>query len=337
MKRPYCTIAEIIDDLKLTGLPSGETAMMRHVRAASRWIEEKTGSFYPVTAAKTFRGKGASELWIPPLLSVSSIAVDGDALTSSEYELRPLAKHWEDGPYTCVSLAVDEPALAVFDLDSVVVITGTWGLYDATEALGQTLPAQMLAADVSFAGSDGSKFSPGMMLRIESEQILITATGAFTDSTTNTSGALDESQETIPLVDGTKVAVGEVIRIEFEQMKVLDVQTNTAYVKRGWNQTTIVSHLTNQDVYVLRTFAIDRGCNGTTAALHAQTTAISRQLVPEDVNYLAREIAALMQKKSESSFAGRIGNAESGETAYFNEFPKDPIDKILSQYGIFKP
>jgi hypothetical protein len=335
MKRLYCNIAEVIDDLSLAGC-SSEAAMMKHIRAASRWIDDQAGEFLPATAAKTFLGMGFDRLFIPPLLSVSSITVDGVALGPGDYDLLPRNKHWEDGPYTCVQMASDGTRTR-FEVDEEIVITGTWGLYGASEDTGQTLPGNVLIGDASIAFSDGSKISPGMTLKIESEQLLVTASGAFSDSATNTNQALDSSQETVLTLDGTKVKAGEVLRIDFEQMKCVEVQTNTALAKRGWNQTTRVAHLTNADVYVLRTYAVDRGCNGTVAAAHLATTPISRMAIPDDVNYLAREIAALMLKKAESSFAGRIGNAETGETFYFNELPKDAINRILGHYRIVRP
>jgi hypothetical protein len=335
MKRLYCNLAEVIDDLSLAGL-SSEAAMMKHVRAASRWIDDHVGEFLPVAASKTFVGIGFDKLFIPPLLSVSSITVDGVALGQSDYDLLPLNKHWEDGPYTCVQMASDGSRTR-FEIDEEIVITGTWGLFSASEDTGQTLPGNVLIGDTSIAFSDGSKFSPGMTLKIESEHLLITGSGAFSDSATNTNQVLDNSQETVLLLDGTKGKAGEVLRIDFEQMKCVEVQTNTVLVKRGWNQTARVAHLTNADVYVLRTYAVDRGCNGTAAAAHVATTPINRMLVPDDINYLAREIAALMLKKAESSFAGRIGNAETGETFYFNELPKDAINRILGHYRIVRP
>jgi len=70
---------------------------------------------------------------------------------------------------------------------------------------------------------------------------------------------------------------------------------------------------------------VRRGVNGTTAAAHS-TAAIYRYEVPESVNYLCRQIAGLMRAKAETGWSGKSGNAETGETFYFNEFPKQIRD-----------
>jgi hypothetical protein len=86
------------------------------------------------------------------------------------------------------------------------------------------------------------------------------------------------------------------------------------------------------DVY--RTYAVERGVNGTTAALHTAVSAISCYMVPDDIFFLAKEIACLMKKKEESAYAGKTGNAALGETFYNDIFPRFDIEPVKRHYKI---
>ena len=74
--------------------------------------------------------------------------------------------------------------------------------------------------------------------------------------------------------------------------------------------------------------------NGTTAATHATSTAISRYFVPDDILYLTKEIATLSANKALSGYQGRTGNGETGVVFYNDAFPKFDIDKVKSNYYI---
>jgi hypothetical protein len=76
---------------------------------------------------------------------------------------------------------------------------------------------------------------------------------------------------------------------------------------------------------------VKRGVNGTTAAAHASAAAY-QVVAPADVNYLCRQIASLMIKKAETGFVGRSGNDELGTGFWVNEFPKNQIESVRSNY-----
>jgi hypothetical protein len=166
-----------------------------------------------------------------------------------------------------------------------------------------------------------------MTLLIDSEQEYIEATGAATDSTANLNETLTASDEQVTVTDGTKVNTGEVIRIDFEQMKVLEVQSNTLLVERGYNGTKKTSHTSGMDVYVYRTFTVQRGVNGTTAATHTNAS-ISRYVAPREIEQLTVQMAALKYKLAQSAYANKTGNPELGEVFYVEEFPKDTLRRM---------
>jgi hypothetical protein len=203
-------------------------------------------------------------------------------------------------------------------------------MYDKTVSLPLSAVGQLIGA-TNLVVSDGSQISPGMMLELESEWEMVTGTGAATASTATVSGAWDNASEELAVSDGTKVLAGETIKVDFEQMRVLDVSGNTLLVARGANKSKRNTHTNATAVNVFRTFNVLRGANYSTAAAHTGVS-VSRQVAPADVNYLCRQVAILMINKAKTGFAGRGGNDELGTGFWVNEFPRTQIEKIQANY-----
>lgn len=330
--RAYCTILDVVDALGEPGVKS-ERAVFRYVQAAADEIDRTIGIFVPVTATKTYDGQGRRDLFIDPCLAVTAVTNDGDSITSTQYDLYPLTRHWENGPYTRLGVDPDATELQVWKHErEAVAITGRWGSYEDTEATGATT-TQADATTASIVLDNAAYISPGMVLLVESEQQYITATGAVSDSTADTAEAVDAIEEEIDVSDGTKVNVGEVIKIDYEQMFVIGVNGNTVQVIRGYNGTAKTTHSTSTSVYVYRTFTVVRGANGTTAAAHA-AKAVSKYIFPPLIQFLAIQIAALMWRKASTGFSGRTGNAELGEVFYTSEFPAEAMKQAKMAYKV---
>jgi len=322
----------------MNGCDPSEAVMMRHIKRASAYISRHLGHFIPVTEIRHYDGSGETHLFIDPVLGIDSLTLDGDAITSTQYVLYPREKHWSNGPYTRLSVDPDATELSCWTLErDVVALTGRHGLWEEYTSTGATVAntTQIAQGGTSLLVANGSLIAPAMVLLIDSEQLVVEATGAVTDSTANTNGALTATDETVTVTDGTQVSAGEIIKIENEEMKVLSVSGNVLAVIRGWAGTAKAAHTTAQDVNVYRTFTVSRGANGTTDADHLNGVAISRYLPPWDVNFLAVKMAALMHQNEASKFAGKVGNAELGETYYFNVFTSD-IKEIRRNYRIVR-
>jgi hypothetical protein len=323
----YCTTNEIIAAMNLggeEGLNTGNPLLVDWIKAASAYIERKFGNFIPITATRYFVENRMHELWVEPLLAVTSLTIDTTLMAAAAYELHPFNKHWENGPYTRIYMDDDL-------FNDKVTIVGRWGKYEATELLGIS-GSQSTSTETTLVATNGGVISPAMVLLIESEQELVEGYGAASAATSLLNGALDSSQEDVIVDNGAEFYANEVIRCGTEDMHIRAIATHTLYVDRGWNGTIKATHLNDSALAVYRTFNVKRGANGTTAAVHSNK-AISRYVVPSDVNWLTRQIAGLMRMKAKANFAGRVGNAELGETAYYNEFPNQ-IKQIQSNYRI---
>ncbi len=335
MDRLYCTVKELVDDL-LPNTGGSESALLDCIQFASDFIDEDLGSFIPYTATKRFDGNGRDKLFVPPLLAVSVLMDDTVTYQTTDYLLYPRSRHWEDGPYSWIQHDPDgNYASWSHELD-IISIAGSWGKYLKSQLTGATVQNNpLLVGGTDLVVADGSKLSPGMALLIESEQALVTATGAVTAAVTTVTEPIGATDDTITLASATAVLMGETIRIDLEKMLILDINATTkvAYVARGWNQTKKTTHADNAVVDVYRTFTIKRGANGTTAAQHVLNVPISRYVPPAPVGRLCRMIAGLIKKLADSQYAGRTANVEIGQVFYNDAFPRNELKQIREMYA----
>lgn len=334
MEQIYCSVSEIIEDLGETGL--SEARLMAKIQAASQEILRSLGQFLPAVETKYLPtveseledASADGLLHTPPLLSVSTVSVWGTARSASNYKAWPFARHWPRGPYS--ALQVNDDRAIWGDEPGSNIIAGTWGMYD--EAVSVSLSAiSQNAVDTTLTVSDGSQVSPGMVLKIDSEWELVTGSAAPAASGASLAGALDDASEEVTITNGSLVNAGETLKVDFEQMRVLDVASNVLQVARGVNGSKRASHTTGSAVKAVRVYNVTRGANGSTAAAHT-IAAVYRQVAPADVNYLCRQMACLMIKKAQTGYVGRGGNDEMGTGFWVNEFPKNQIETVKSNY-----
>lgn len=329
----FCTLAELDEDLNLLG-SERESRVMPKILQASDFLQKNIGHFMPVHMTRSFNGYGRLRLNVPPLLEITSISNDTTSLTSADYVLRPQKRYWPNGPYAWIDVGPDATNLGAWVCEEDgVPITGKWGLYDLTKALGVTLTASQTDSASTLTVSNGAAVSPGMVCLIGSEQEYIESTASPSGPVTTITEAMDNDTSYITLSDGSLVNIGEVIRVDLEQMKVLDISGNLAAVTRGWNKTIRATHADNADVYVYRSFTVTRGVNGTTAAAHSSGSAVYQQRVPDDVNGLCRKMAARMLKDAQGGYSGVIGETLTGQTQYLYVLPKELAD-VRNSYRI---
>jgi hypothetical protein len=333
----YCTVADVVAALKI---PGGNTAgILGHIRAASDHLRKEIGPFIPSVRALRLDGSGRKMQPIPPVLSILSLSVDGQTVVQdTDYFACPLNRHWEDGPYSWLEINPDISGVlgrVWYRERGCIDLVAYAGYYQKWTPTGTSLASEQTIGDAVAVVGDGSKLSPGMHLVFDAEQQLVTDYGTPSAAITTLGTTCTPTDTILALASGAAVLKGELIRIGFEQMMVLDdPQVNSVLVGRGWNGTQAAAHLANAAVDIYRTYAVERGINGTTAALHASATAISRYMVPDDIFFLVKEIASLMKKKEDSSFAGKTGNAALGETFYNDIFPRFDIEPVRKHYKI---
>lgn len=333
----YCTVDEVDEDLNLLGSVKPEVVMDK-IRAASEYLQKNIGWFIPVTMTRRFNGNGESKLHIPPLLALTGdITNDDRTLTSADFVYQPNGRFWGHGPY--VRLDVHDQTATQLDVwiakDEGVVIPGRWGLYELSVDTGATVAdaSGQSSSQLTLQVNNGALVSPGMVLLIGTEQEEVTGWSSPTTNVTTLGAAWDATSSEVTL-SAAALSIGEIGRAGLEQFKVLDKNGTLYYVARGYNKTKQTAHSSGSQVDVYRTVTVTRGVNGTTAAGHTNGTAISRYETPDDLNYLCRQIAALMLKKAQGGFAGKTGNDDLGTVTYHNEFPMVAMKEIKNNYRI---
>lgn len=334
----FCTVRDLISDAQAP--IADEARLFQAIREACDHLAKEIGWFIPVTLTCCFRAPEAvTELFVMPLLSITSITNEAQALSAADYILKPDNGHWANGPYTKIVADPDSTLLYTWD-DEVdgVSITGKWGLYNRSAALTATVADTTSQSDsqLTLKLSNAGEASPGMVLLIGTEQELVTGWSTPTTSVTALNGAITNSDEILTVDDASLVNLGELIRIDFEQMLVKDrnTSTNKLYVLRGYNNTARAAHLDNATLDVYRTVTVERGVNGTTAAAHLNGVSISRYFAPDDVQFLAKQIATLIVQKAKSGYQGRTGNADTGVVMYHDAFPRYDIERIRRTYEL---
>lgn len=333
IRMPYCTLDEMAADLGDIGLR--DDILSRFILPASQYLLNEIGQFIPTFEVKLLTGNGKADLVIPPLLEISSAANNGHVVASDQYVLEPTTRMWKHGPYVKISL---ETGLIMgvywLPIKNSVELVGLWGLWEQLAPSGTTVKTNQAIDAETLEVPNAGLISPGMVVLIENEMQFVSGTGSPAAAVTALNAACDNQTETLSVASSANLYAGEILRIDFEQMKVLDKKTGKASVARGWAGTTKTAHSSSADVDVYKVFTVERAVNGTSAAAHAANAVIKRYKVPEDINYLTRQIATLMMKKAQTGYAGRSGNSETGETFYNFEFPRDAIARVKKNYEI---
>lgn len=328
----YCTLDELVRDLELS--TANDDILERFIIPATQYVLREIGPFIPVYEQKLLQGSGGTRMSVPPLTTIVAISNDGVELSASDYQLGPSDRMWMYGPYIKIDCDLDTSTVAVWDsARDGVQLTAAFSLWEQTAKTGATLAVTLDNDDETLVASDGSKLSPGAVLLLDSEMLFVTGSDEPSAAVTSLAADCAAGDNVLTVASAASINIGEVIRVDFEDFKVLRKSGNRLNVVPGWNNTTKSAHTSSADVDVYRAFRVERAINGTSAGGHTSGAVIKRYKTPEDINYLTRQIAALMLKKSQTGYAGRSGNAD-GETFYNFEFPRDAIERIKRNYYI---
>ena len=299
--------------------------------AISRFIENYTGrKFYPKTETKKYDWQDSFFLEVDDLLSVISLKDNrGDRTIDNSYLFfEPV----NSPPYSRIIIDYTKGYFSYDGFrEQAIQVDGVWGYCDNRLDTGITSP-RLTEDDKEMDINDGSKLDVGWLTLIEDERIFISDISSI-DSTVNTSSALDDYQTNIPVDTPSLIKVGEIIRINDENMKVLRIDSSSLNVIRGYEGTTPMSHNIAQDVYVYRKLTIERGMFGSTASIHPLGKVIYRLSPPSDIIYATGVLVARANKRSDSGWSDftTLGGEGQGTIMYSRIMPSE-VNSILEGY-----
>lgn len=290
------------------------TVIDRLIESASRNIDADTHTrFIPLTDTRylpwSSRNLRGSRLYFDAdLWSLTSLTDQGTTARTLTANTHFILQPDNDGPPYHWAEILTSQALT-FESGSTTpqrsfTIIGQWARYSATKAASQLNGAISTTSATTLAVDDGSAIDVGDTLLIGSEALFVTERSE-TDIGQNTSAALnaDDTDTTVTLGGAPTIPLvaGEIIRIDSERMRVEAVNSSTSVVvERAWDGTNLATHANPSDIYVSRSFTVERGVNGTTAATALDNAAVSKYQVPGGINELciAEVIAALQQERA---------------------------------------
>lgn len=285
----YATREQVMRSLdsKLTARNAGQ--IDRALESASRDVESLCHRlhFYPVQATRYFNWPDSQygtpwRLWLDDseLLSLTSLSSGGVSIDLADVLLEP---NRSGPPYSQIEL--NTSTAAVFSGGSTsqrsIAAVGLWAGSPLTETTVGALTAAVsttAATTVSVNAAASAELGVGSVLRVDSERMLVTGrTMADTGQNVGGSGLTAQANSvTLAVSDGTAFAVDEILLIESERMLIADIAGNNLTVIRAWDGSVLAAHTAGTDIYAARTLTVTRGALGTTAATHADASAVVR-------------------------------------------------------------
>lgn len=296
----------------------------RAIEAASRSVEALTHrKFYPQIDTRYFdwpnAGSGTSyRLWLDEdeLVSVSSLVAAGVTIAASDYNLEPA----NDGPpYTYVDLIRSSSATfgGAETFQRAIAIAGTYAgtepVVEATTLLNGAINSSVATLDVD----DSSLVGVGSLLKIDSEYVQVIA--KTMKDTTQDASALTEEMNSVSFTvapgGGATLAVDELILIDSERMRIVDIAGDTITVLRAEDGSTLAAHNASSSIYAARTCAVLRARCGTTAASHLDNAPISRLVFPALISELTAAEALNIMAQRSSGYARTVGAGDNEREA----------------------
>lgn len=334
----YATREDVKHALDYKETARNSSQIDRILDDASRSIESLCHrDFYPSNATRykdwpNQQRARSWRLWLDrdELISVSALVAGGTTIPSTDYFLRP-----DTGPpYTHIEIDLDSSSAfsAGNTHQRAIAITGVFGYGTVSVpagALAEVLDSSETGVDVTNSAVVGV----GDLILIESERMIVTDKSMLDtgqNCTVLTASAADVS---ITGVTSGSVFRDEIILVDSERMRVVDVAGTTVTVKRAFDGSVLATHSNGADIYALRTLTVERGAVGTTAVSHSTATAIGRHAVPGPVRGLciAEAVAQLIDESTGYAATQRTG--ENSERKVSRTALQERRDRVYSSHG----
>ncbi|MGA5435477.1 hypothetical protein ACPCIZ_12885 [Streptomyces cellulosae] len=320
----YATRESVKTTLDVAETAHANAQVDRAIAAASRAAEGLLHrTFYPRVETKYFNWPNLQRarswrLWLGhnELICVSTITAGGVVIPDTDYFLEPN----EFGPpYDRIEIDLDSSS--AFSTNGThqrsIAITGTWGYTDDHTAVGtlaEALDASETGVDVD--GATAARVGVGSVLKVGSERMLVTErTPLSTGQTLQTPLADVDNDVTVVVTDSSAFAVDEILLVDSEKMRVVDIAGNELTVIRAWDGSVLATH-TGSAVHAYRTLTVTRGALGTPATTHDSAATVHRWDPPAVLNALvtAEAITLLEHGAGGYSRSSRLGETEFKST-----------------------
>lgn len=312
----YCTREDVKNALDVAETARANGQVDRAVQAAADSVEGLCHRcFYPVIATRYFDWPDQYarpwRLWLDDseVISVTALSSGGTVFGTSEYLLEP---NRTGPPYNRIE--INRGTNAGFGGGSSpqrdITVTGLWG-YTNTESPAGTVTLAANSTITTLDVSDSSAIGVGQIIRVGDERMLVSERAMITTSQTLQAPlTAHKNDQAVTVTTGSAYAVGEVLLLDTERMRIVDITGNQLIVDRAWDGSTLATHA-GSTIYASRRLTVVRGALGTTAASISLNAAVVAWQPPAAVRELAIAEAVVDLLQQSSGYARTTGVGSS--------------------------
>jgi hypothetical protein len=319
----YATREQVQSSLEIAHSAWSDTLVDAKLEAASRGVEKFLHRrFYPElrTIRKDWPNNqyaATNQVWLDDqeIISLASLVSGGATIPTASVFLRR-GDDLAEPPYSFleIDLASAYALSSGNTFQRSNVITGVFGHNEtditvpAHGVLGGSINTSVTTMVVT-PSSGKINLGVGSLLMLGTERLVVTER-SMSDTTQNLANTLTASNgdTVVGVASGAAFARDEVILIDGERMKIRDIAGNNLIVTRSWDGSVIDDHTIGADVYALRTFTIQRGVLGSTAAAHTLNDSIYAHQYPGLVNELTIAETVVLLEQNSSGYARTVGS-----------------------------
>lgn len=316
----YCTVEDVMGALDVKDTARAVPGISRAIESGARMIDGAMArAFWPELDTRYFDWPNAQtapawRLWLDDneLISATAVTAGGITLDTSTYQLEPNAS---GPPFNRLELRQDSTAAlgGGTTAQRAVGITGTYGYRDDSMSAGTSVGALTDSA-TAVVCTNSADIGIGSLIKINNERMVVTAKGWRTTSQTLQT-PVDAQMRTVAIAvsDGTAFVAGELILLDSERMRIVDIAGNTLTVQRAADGSVLATH-TGSTVYVPRSLTVLRAAAGTTATTHADAAAVTVWLPPGGIRSLNIAEATWLRQGDSAGWSGSTGSGESARS-----------------------
>jgi hypothetical protein len=161
-----------------------DTAIDSVIESVSRQIDQFCNRrFFAAIETRYFTARSGVMCPVDDLLSVTTLATDDNAdrtysnsWAATDYELEPVNAALKSPPQPYTSIVVTPNGVEAFGTDRrAVKVVGLWGYYDQRTTSTATLAEDLDTSETAVDVSSGTAFEVGQTIRVDTEQMYISA------------------------------------------------------------------------------------------------------------------------------------------------------------------
>lgn len=313
----YATREQVQTQLEILNTARAGSVIDGKLRAASRGIEGLCHRrFYPIKETRHYdwpnhQYADSWQLYLGDndLIDITTLTAGGVAIPITDYILRRHDNHTEP-PYTYIE--IDTSTSSVFQsgttMQKAIAIDGTWGYNDVdTSVITGMFNTSALSGDqvVYIRAYSGTwDIGTGNIIKCGTELMIVKsrAMSAVTGQATTTTLTASASDKTVGVTSGSTYAVGSVLLIGTERIRIDDIAGNNLIVTRAYDGSVLTTHAIGEAVYALQACTVQRGALGTIAGGHTAGSYVYTYKCPSLVSELCvLETVALLTKPAKAS------------------------------------